>query len=99
MIIWEDNVMENNCGKKIIPYDQEEVAKAFKTIQAAMIADGPSKPGSYAHSWHCNIAMAFSDTLHEADIVDEYCLDEIHQVCNDAASRFMKLCFKVETKG
>jgi hypothetical protein len=80
-------------------YDQEEVKKAFDVIKAAMVADDPSEKGSLAHAWHCNIAMACSDAFHAADIVDECCLDEMHATCNDAASRFMKLCFDVETKG
>jgi len=73
-------------------YDQEEVKKAFDAIKAAMIADCPEEPGSYAHSWHCNLAMCFYDELmngksNDADII-----------CNAAASRFMKMCFDVDTK-
>ena len=59
--------------------------------------DNPSEPGSYAHSWHCNIAMMCHDAFIDADIVDEHCTDDILKVSNEAASRFMKLCFDVET--
>ena len=64
-------------------------AEAFEVIKQAMIDDDPSKPGSYAHSWHCNIAMMCYDA-----IIDEYKGDaidhsRIHRVSNEAASRFM----------
>lgn len=78
---------------------RNEVQKALDVIKQAMIDDNPSERGSYAHCWHCNIAMMCYDALLAADIVDEECLDETLEVCNDAASRFMKLCFDVETKG
>ena len=56
--------------------------------------------GSYAHSWHCNIAMACYDAIMDADLeIDrEDQKIDAHKVGNDAASRFMKLCFNVETK-
>ena len=76
---------------------QQEVSEAFKVIRQVMIEDDPGQPGSYAHGWHCNIAMACSDAIHAADITDENCLHEIHAASNDAASRFMKICFGVET--
>ena len=76
----------------------DEVRDAFEVIKAAMKSDDSLAPGSYAHGWHCSIAMMCMDALQEADIVDENCTEEIHGVCNDAASRFMKLCFDVETE-
>ena len=85
-------------------YDQEEVKKAFDTIKAAMQTDSPREQGSYAHSWHCNIAMMCYDAIrsHEVTAFDEDSAEMSHedalQVGNDAASRFMKLCFGVETK-
>lgn len=53
------------------------------------------EPGSYAHGWHCNIAMMCYDAMSSAGYTDH---DQRHKVANDAASRFMKLCFDVETK-
>lgn len=78
-----------------------EVAQAFEVIKKAMIDDNPSERGSYAHSWHCNIAMMCHDAIHAAGVVDKGLLSESapHAIGNDAASRFMKLCFGVETKG
>jgi len=76
-----------------------EVKKALAVIRQAMIDDGPSELGSFAHGWHCNIAMMCYDAIedgkldvnHETETLDAYA------VGNDAASRFMKLCFGVET--
>ena len=42
----------------------DEVEKAFEVIKKAMIDDNPSEQGSYAHSWHCNIAMMCADAIH-----------------------------------
>jgi hypothetical protein len=71
-----------------------EVAEAFEVIKQAMIDDSPSEQGSYAHSWHCNIAMMCHDAILEYD--DQ--VDFAHEVGNNAATKFMKLCFDVETK-
>jgi len=81
-----------------------EVAEAFKIIKKAMKEDNPSEPGSYAHGWHCNIAMMCYDAILAADITAFDCdsgimsHEDALKVGNDAASRFMKLCFDVETK-
>lgn len=73
-----------------------KLKEAFETIKQAMIDDNPAAQGGFAHSWHCNIAMmchdAIKDERHEPGDDWAYC------VGNDAASRFMKLCFDVETK-
>ena len=75
--------------------DSEKVKKAFEIIQQAMIDDEPETPGSYAHSWHCNIAMMCYDAIREDDKLSH---EEAHKIGNDAASRFMRLCFGVKTK-
>jgi len=77
--------------------NQSETKEAFETIKQAMIDDNPSKPGSYAHSWHCNIAMMCADAVH-ADFEEALTWEDAHRIGNDAASRFMKLCFDVDTK-
>lgn len=76
------------------------VKQAMDVIRQSMINDNPSEPGSYAHSWHCNIAMMCYDAIHDADkqAITETNHEWAHKVGNDAASRFMKLCFDVETK-
>ena len=70
----------------------DEVKQAMETIKKAMIDDNPSEAGSYAHGWHCNLAVCFEDELMQNKS------DDAHVICNAAASRFMKLCFGVETK-
>jgi hypothetical protein len=82
------------------PEYDPEVKKAFEVIKAAMIADHPSEAGSYAHSWHCNITMACYDAMAEAASRTEQLFSHNYarDVANDAASRFMKICFDVETK-
>jgi len=72
----------------------DEIAKAMAVIKQAMIDDDPSAQGSYAHAWHCNIAMACHDAILTFDDQVDFALE----VGNDAASRFMKICFDVETK-
>ena len=74
--------------------DSEKVKEAFETIRQAMVDDEPEKPGSYAHSWHCNVAMMCYDAIRGFGID----ADHAHRIGNDAASRFMKLCFGVNTK-
>ena len=78
----------------------DKVKEAFENIKQAMVDDNPSKQGSYAHSWHCNIAMMCYDAISEAECNIKRESDGIdaYKVGNDAASRFMKLCFDVETK-
>lgn len=69
--------------------------EAFDVIKQAMVEDG-EEPGSYAHSWHCNIAMMCYDAiLNDKTIENE---GTAHRIANDAASRCMKLFFNVETK-
>jgi len=75
-----------------------ETAEAFEVIKKAMIGDNPSDPGSYAHVWHCNIAMMCYDAMGD-EAVSHLNHEDSHRIANDAASRFMKLCFDVETKG
>ena len=76
---------------------QDETRKAFDTIKQAMIEDNPSVQGSYAHSWHCNIAMACADSIHQ-DESEALSWEDAHRIGNEAASRFMKICFDVEAK-
>lgn len=67
-----------------------QIKPAMDVLRRAMKEDP-----DYAHCWHCNIAMACSDAMPEADDEDEY--ENRHATANETASRFMKLCFDVET--
>lgn len=77
------------------------VREAMSVLKHEMINDNPSEKGSLAHSWHDNIAMACFDAMKEAELNRSHVRPESlnhHAIANDAASRFMKLCFGVETK-
>ena len=63
----------------------------METLTKAMKEDP-----DYAFGWHCNIAMACFDAMPEST-GDEYTRQL--KVANEGATRFMKLCFDVETKG
>ncbi len=65
------------------------VADALETVKRAL-RDDPS----YAHTWHCNLAMSFSDAIPEALEMQH---EDLCAIRNEGASRFMKLCFDVET--
>ena len=80
--------------------DYNKVAEAFEVINQAMKDDNPSEAGSYAHSWHSCIAEMCYDAICEAECNIKRESDSLnaHKVANDAASRFMKLCFDVETE-
>lgn len=82
---------------------KNDVENALKTIKDAMIEDGPSERGSLAHAWHCNIATACYDAIHSNSISvavrgGGMKHKDRHEVANDAASRFMKRLFNIETK-
>jgi len=82
----------------------DKIKEAFDVIKQAMVDDDPGAPGSYAHTWHCNIAMMCHDAIksHDVTCIDEdsgvMSYDDALIIGNDAASRFMKLCFGVDTK-
>lgn len=71
-------------AKKLVEHTSIEAT--VNSLTQAMIAD----PG-YAYAWHANIAMSCYDSL------DDMCHSDAHRISNEAASRFMKLCFNVET--
>ncbi len=66
----------------------KKVQAALKTLKKAMARDA-----DYARGWHANIAMACYDSIGDA-----MGHPARHKVSNEAASRFMKLAFGVETK-
>ena len=74
----------------------KEIAEAMAVIKQAMIDDGPGESGSYAHRWHCNIAMMCYDAIRASE-KNALGHNTTREIANDAASRFMKLCFDVET--
>jgi hypothetical protein len=95
-------IKENQSASQDVGIDQDKLGAAFSAVKQAMTGDG-SGGGSYAHSWHCNIAMMcydaiMSDNEESGGLADDTLLHErAHKIGNDAAARFMKLCFDVET--
>ena len=78
-----------------------EIEKAMKILTDAMQDTDHDSPlhCSLAHSWHCNMAMMCYDAITDANLKIDREGEKIdaYKVGNDAASRFMKLCFNVET--
>ena len=78
----EDGCYYDQNGNKVDPTDKVETQlQQSLTILKHAMKDDPD----YAHGWHCNIAMMCFDA------------GSPHAIANDAASRFMKLAFGVET--
>ena len=111
VIIQENGIIRNSKGRLIgrlifvddIDFNCEHVTED-NNIELAMYTLKTSMKdvelGSYAHSWHCNIAMACYDAIGSKEYDAPYGFDHDldHKIANDAASRFMKLCFDVDTK-
>ena len=74
-------------------YTAEEVQAAFNVIKQAMVDDNPSEQGSYAHAWHCLVSTSVYDEL-----PDHIRSTSRSRIGNGVATRFMKICFDVDTK-
>jgi len=72
----------------------EAKPKTETLISMAMgiLKDAFEKAPDYAHGWHCNLAMSFLDA--ETSNAGQRCMID---VCNDGASRFMKVAFGIKT--
>lgn len=94
VILQENGIIRSEDGAIIgrLNKGDGDATRAMNTLRNLFLVDL-----DYSYSWHSNIAMMCHDAIMQADITDENCTDEIHKVANDAASRFMKLCFDVET--
>ena len=73
------------------------IKQAMDVIKQAMIEDDPSKFGSLADSWRCNIAMMCYDSIRDGLRDDTVSHEVALMIGNEASRRFMKLCFGVET--
>ena len=70
------------------------------TIEQAMnrLIKAMKDEPDYAYGWHANIAMSCLDAIKstaERLPLDSY--SDYHVAGNDAASRFMKICFDADT--
>ena len=77
-------------------YDSGEVRRAFNVIKAEMCRDNHDTVNSWASAWHCNIAMMCYDAI-LASNKNQLGHETALEIGNDAASRFMQLCFDVKT--
>lgn len=69
--------------------------KAFKAIKKAI-----NNESDYAYGFHANIAMMCYDSMMASkEITGEACHTHIAalKIGNEAATRFMKMCFDAET--
>ena len=75
----------------------DKVAEAFEILKQAIKED--TEEGSLAHSWHCNIAMMCYDAMDAVPWTSQTreAHEARHKRANDAASRFMKMCFDAKT--
>lgn len=73
-----------------------ECGKAMDVLKQAMNED----PG-YAYGWHCSIAVMYQDSTPKPRFLTPWGRERhrkaIYAASNEAASRFMKACFDVET--
>ena len=65
-----------------------ETKEAMQVLRTAIHNDE-----GYAISWHANIAMACYDSIPE----DHSHHEDRHKIANEAAERFMKLAFNIDT--
>jgi len=83
--IWEyaDPIVKehNDHARAIVSVEQ-----AFDVLKKQL-----QKDPSFAHTWHCNLACSFRDELGSNAVARD------DDSGNRGASRFMKLCFDVET--
>lgn len=70
------------------------VADAIARIRLELLKD--KEPGSYYHTWQCNIAMCFYDKVNSVyrfnDLpMDTLLADNLHKMCNEAAENFLNV--------
>lgn len=104
VIIQENGIIRNSKGYLIgrtsgVDFNSEHINEDTKinkiTTEQAMnhLSKALKEDQEYAYGWHANIAMMCNDAILSHD--DQ--VDFAHKVGNDAASRFMGMCFDVET--
>ena len=69
---------------------EPDVSEAFAILKAAIKEDG-----SFAYSWHANIAMAMYDAMPETFWMPDR--SKHHEIANNAATTFMARCWDVDT--
>ena len=105
VVIQENGIIRNSKGYLIgrlvsgINFDSDHLNESDSTAYCMEYLSGAlRKDDSYAYSWHANIAMACMDSI--IDVKEKVAFDshsDYHFAGNEAAERFMKICFDVET--
>ncbi len=94
---WPNNLIHPSGECSQINLDK---ASAIATSAATDVLRAAFKNDpAYAYGWHANIAMACYDSMPEIASADDAAHGEQLRIGNEAASRFMKLAFSVETSG
>ena len=105
VLIQENGIIRNSKGRIIARLvsdvdfnsehinDKDNISDCMKVLSKAI-----NKEDDYAYSWHANIAMSCVDAMVETKEkvpLDSY--SDYHRAGNEAASRFMKICFDADT--
>jgi len=105
VLIQENGIIRNSKGRIIARLvsdvnfnsehinDKDNIADCMKVLSKAI-----NKEDDYAYSWHANVAMSCVDAMVETKEkvpLDSY--SDYHRAGNEAASRFMKICFDADT--
>ena len=106
VLIQENGIIRNSEGYLIgrlvedVNFDSEHINDADSTRDCMNhLKLKLSKEDDYAYGWHANISMMCYDAISSKTYDAPYGFDHglAHKIGNDAASRFMKLCFNVDT--
>ena len=105
MVIQENGIIRNSKGYLIgrlsseVNFDSEHINDADNTADCMKyLSKALSRDDEYAYGWHANIAMTCVDSIQETKeqvAFDSY--SDYHRAGNEAATRFMNICFSVET--
>ena len=104
VIIQENGIIRNSKGYLIgrlsgVDFNSEHINDSDNTADCMKyLAKAIRNDDGYAYGWHANIAMMCVDSIIETKELlpfDSY--SDYHKAGNEAASRFMKICFDAET--
>jgi len=105
VLIQENGIIRNSKGYLIgrlvgeIDFNLEHINDKDNTADCMKyLAKVINNEPDYAYGWHANIAMACVDSIIETkDKLPFDSYSDYHTAGNEAASRFMKLCFDATT--
>lgn len=75
------------------------VSEAIDILRDEMLYGSPLASNGYAYSWHSAVAMHCFDAIKQHIVKGKMLTEsDAHAIGNDAASRFMKQTFDINTK-